>query len=805
MSTPSTPAPTPMWVRIFGVVLALVGLALLLGGLRLATLGGSWYYLIAGLATLVSGALLVRGKAQGGLLYLVVVIGTAVWALAEVGTAFWGLVPRLAPVLVLGFVAALAVRSLRPEAKKLAMPAAAVQAVVLVAGAASLTTPHNTIENTASKGVDIVNDIPLVTDAQSEANSWKYYGGNAASQRFAAFDQINADNVDQLEVAWTYRTGAQTGGGNEDQNTPIQVGDSVYLCTPQNKVIALNAETGEEKWSFDPQAKENKWWSRCRGVAYYEMPALQQAKAANPQAPAGKCEARIITTDKQARMWALDAQTGEICQSFGDTDKGYTDLSVGMGEYQDFYYMPTSQPLVAGDRVVIGGWVWDGKKTEQPSGVVRAYNLVDGTLDWAWDLGNAANTKLPADGETYTKGTPNFWSNGSYDAELDQVYLPLGNATPDFWGAHRTPEMNEFSTSMVALDAKTGKLAWKYQTLHMDTWDYDNGTPPTLMDLPDGKGGMNKALVAATKTHQLFLLDRTNGQPLAEVQELPVSQATMAGDAPASATQPFSTGMPQVAPMELSEADMWGATMFDQLYCRIKFKQLNYEGPYTKLTDKMTLIYPGYYGGFNWGGHAFDPRTNMYFVNDMRMPQIGFLAPQDQAADMLAKLKAEDGMHKSAWATHVQEGTPFQSIRGAFNSFLGLPCHQPSWGNLTAIDMNTKSIAWQVPLGTVAGSQMAGVTVDATIPVGMPSLSGPITTAGGLTFFAGSMDRYIRAFDNKTGKEVWKYRMPVGAQATSMSYLSPESGRQFVVVSAGGARMTPEKGDYVIAFALPKQ
>ena len=181
------------------------------------------------------------------------------------------------------------------------------------------------------------------------------------------------------------------------------------------------------------------------------------------------------------------------------------------------------------------------------------------------------------------------------------------------------------------------------------------------------------------------------------------------------------------------------------------------------------------------------------------------LAPQDQAADILAKLKAEDGMHKSAWATHVQEGTPFQSIRGAFNSFLGLPCHQPSWGNLTAIDMNTKSIAWQVPLGTVAGSQMAGVTVDATIPVGMPSLSGPITTAGGLTFFAGSMDRYIRAFDNKTGKEVWKYRMPVGAQATPMSYLSPESGRQFVVVSAGGARMTPEKGDYVIAFALPKK
>ena len=805
MSLTNTPTVTSKWPRFYGVILALVGLVLLVGGVRLATLGGSWYYLIAGAATLVSGVLFVRSKAQGGLLYLAVVIATVLWALAEVGTTFWGLVPRLAPVLVLGLVAALAVRSLRPEAKKLALSAAAVQAVVLAAGAASLTTPHNTIDNTASKGVDVVNDLPLVTDAKSEANSWKYYGGDAGNQRFAAFDQINTSNIDQLEVAWTYRTGAQTGGGNEDQNTPIQVGDSVYLCTPQNKVIALNAETGEEKWSFDPQTNENKWWSRCRGVAYYEVPELQAAKKTNPAAPAQQCQARIVTTDKDARMWSLDAKTGEVCQSFGDTGKGYTDLSKGMGQYQSFYYMPTSQPLIAGDRVIIGGWVWDGKKTEQPSGVVRAFSLIDGSLEWAWDLGNAATTKLPADGETYTKGTPNFWSNGSYDAELGLIYLPLGNATPDFWGAHRTPQMNAYATTVVALKADTGREAWKFQTLRMDTWDYDNGTPPTLMDLPDGKGGVNKALVAATKTHQLFLLDRTNGQPLTEVSEVPAPQAVMAGDAPAAVTQPWSTGMPQVAPMHLSEQDMWGTTMFDQLYCRIKFKQLNYEGPFTKMSNKMTLIYPGYYGGFNWGGHSFDPRTNMYYVNDMRMPQIGFLAPQEQAADMLAKLKAEDGSHKSAWGTHAQEGTPFQSIRGAFNSFLGLPCHQPSWGNLTAIDMNTKSIAWQVPLGTVAGSKLGDVTMDMAVPVGMPSLSGPITTAGGLTFFAGSMDRYFRAFDNKTGKEVWRHRMPVGAQATPMSYLSPESGRQFVVVSAGGARMTTEKGDYVIAYALPKK
>jgi quinate dehydrogenase (quinone) len=804
MSLPDTQKSVPVWPRAFGVVLALIGLVLLVGGIRLATLGGSWYYLIAGVITLVSGVLLVRAKAEGGLLYLAVVVGTVIWALAEVGTVFWGLVPRLAPVLVLGLIAALALRSLRPAAKAIALPAAAVQAVVLIVGAASLSTPHNTIENTANKGVDPVNQTSLITDAKSDANSWKYYGGDAGNQRFAAFDQINTSNINQLEVAWTYRTGAQTGGGNEDQNTPIQVGDSVYLCTPQNKVIALNAETGQEKWVFDPKTKENKWWSRCRGVAYYEVPEFQAARKADAAAKPEQCQARIITSDKDGRLWALDAKTGEVCQNFGDTGKGYTDLSVGMGEYQEFYYMPTSQPLVAGDRVVIGGWVWDGRQTNQPSGVVRAYSLIDGSLDWAWDLGNAEITKLPPEGQTYTRGTPNFWSNGSYDPELDLIYLPLGNATPDFWGAHRTPKMNEYSTTIVALNGKSGREAWKFQTLHMDTWDYDNGTPPTLMNLPDGKGGTNKALVAATKTHQLFLLDRTNGQPLAQVEERPAPAEFQQGDA-ISATQPWSVGMPQVAPMDMKEKDMWGATMFDQLYCRIEFKKLRYDGPYTKLTTEPTLIYPGYYGGFNWGGHAFDPRTNLYIVNDMRMPQVGFLEPQATAADKLAKLKAEDGSRNSGWATHLQTGTPYQSIRGAFNSFLGLPCHQPSWGNMTAIDMNTKTIAWQVPLGTVAGSKMAGVTVDVPMPIGMPSLAGPIATAGNLTFFAGSMDRYFRAFDNKTGKEVWKHRMPVGAQAAPMSYLSPESGRQFVVISAGGARMTAEKGDYVIAYALPKK
>jgi len=798
MSLTTNKARRSWWPRVFGVVLALIGIALLVGGIRLVSLDGSWYYLIAGAATLVSGLLLLARKASGGLLYLAVVIGTIAWALAEVGTSFWGLVPRLAPVLVLGVVAALALRSLRPTAGPMAVPAAVVQALVLVAGAVMMFSPQNVIENPQGKEAKIVNNVPLVTDPNSTDNRWTQYGRTGHSDRFGPFDQIKPDNVDKLDVAWTYRSGAETGAPNEDQTTPIQVGDSLYLCTPQNKVIALNAETGEERWTFDPKPKLSPSWNRCRGVGYYEV--AQEDKSAN-----GMCDARIITTDKQARLWAVDAKTGELCPGFGDSGQGYTDLSNGMGEYPDFYYMPTSQPLVAGDRVIIGGWVWDGKQTHEPSGVVRAFNAKDGSLDWAWDLGNPDITKLPPQGQTYTQGTPNFWTHGAYDEKLGLIYLPLGNATPDFWAEHRDDVMNKNASSVVALNAETGRRVWQFQSVHLDTWDYDNGTPPTLVDVPDGKGGNTPALVLATKTHQLFLLDRTTGKPLAAVEERPAPQQTMEGDAPASPTQPWSAGMPQLGHVGMTEKDMWGATMFDQLFCRIKFKQLAYEGPYTKITNKPTLVWPGYYGGFNWGGHAYDPRTNMLIVNDINMPQIVFLEPQETAEAKTKELNARD-ITKANWSnSHVQDGTPYQAIRGSFNSFLGLPCHQPSWGNLTGVDLNTKTIAWQVPLGTVEDSRLMGVRTSLPIPLGMPSLSGPMATAGGLTFYAGTQDYYLRAFDSSTGKQVWKSRLPVGSQATPMTYLSPESGRQFVVVVAGGARMTPEKGDYVIGYALPKK
>jgi quinate dehydrogenase (quinone) len=790
MATASQPgAGTRGWLPlVLGIILGVIGLGLAIGGARLASLGGSWYYLLAGVVLVAAGVLYVLRRPLAGALYFLLLLATVAWGLWEVGVSFWGLMPRLAPLVVLGVPAALAGRSLAPRARW-PLPLAGLLLAGIVAAGVSVFQPHGTI--TPAGTLAAVRGAPAaIADAASPANRWAYYGRDADSTRYAPFDQINTGNVSQLRVAWTYRTGAATTAADEDQNTPIQVGDSIFLCTPQNRVIALDAETGTARWTFDPQAGDTKAWNRCRGVAWYEPPAELRT-------PDGKCSTRIITTAKNARLYALDARTGERCAGFGNN--GEVDLSAGLGPYPDYYYMPTSQPLVAGDRVVVGGWVWDGRQTEEPSGVVRAYSLKTGELDWAWDLGNPAITKLPPPGATYTKGTPNYWSSGAYDPALDMVYLPLGNATPDFWAGHRNERANAYATSMVALHAATGREAWHYQIVHKDTWDYDIGTPPPLVDVADGRGGIVPALVVAGKTHQMFLLDRRDGKPLAPVQERPAPTRVQPGDAIAP-TQPWSVGMPQIAPMVLREQDMWGATMFDQLACRIAFRRLHADGPYVKLTTEPTLIYPGYYGGMNWGGLAVDKRTNLLIVNDIRMPQVAWLVPQAQADAEYARLPKDAG-----WSRHLQKGTPFQAFKGSFNSPLGIPCHQPPWGSLTGVDLNTRTIRWQVPLGTVRDAVVGGIKATLPVPLGMPSLAGPIATAGGLTFYAGTQDYYLRAFDSATGKEAWKARLPVGAQATPMTYLSPESGRQFVVISAGGARMTPDRGDYVIGYALPRK
>jgi quinate dehydrogenase (quinone) len=385
-----------------------------------------------------------------------------------------------------------------------------------------------------------------------------------------------------------------------------------------------------------------------------------------------------------------------------------------------------------------------------------------------------------------------MWTHPAFDEKLGLVYMPLGNQQPDFWGGKRTKQTDKYSTGVVALDIATGRDKWVFQTVHHDIWDYDLGAQPTLYDMPDG----TPVLVQLTKRGQVFMLDRRTGKPVAGVEERPVSQEVAFGDY-VSPTQPYNTEMPTFGTAALTEKDMWGATFFDQLACRISFKKLNYKGEFTAPQLQPSLIYPGYYGGFNWGGAALDKRNGYLFVNDIRMPQVVTLRPA-KGVDFNA-LTSGHGVG----STYPMVGTPFVVDHAAFNSPLGLPCQQPPWGVFGAVNLKTKQLVWERPAGTVEDVKIGGIRMGMPVPLGMPTLGGGLATASGLVFYAGTQDFYLRAMDIETGAEVWKGRLPVGAQATPMSYISPTTGKQYIVIVAGGARQSPDRGDYVIAYALP--
>ena len=428
----------------------------------------------------------------------------------------------------------------------------------------------------------------------TEQKDWAHWGNTTAGNRFAALDQINKGNIDQLQVAWTFRTGdlpESNGAGAEDQNTPLQIGDTVYTCTAYGKVFALDADTGAERWKFDPQGYAPNW-QRCRGLGYFDASATPVADASAPAAPAA-CTKRLFLPTGDARLIAINAETGKPCEDFGS--QGTVDLKTDMGEIKPGYYQQTSTPLVAGTVVIVGGRVADNFSTGEPPGVVRAFDVRSGELMWAWDPGNPATTKRPPAGETYTRGTPNVWSAMSYDAKLGLVYLPTGNATPDFFGGQRTEFDDKWNSSIVAIDVKTGQVRWHFQTTHHDLWDFDLPAQPLLYDIPDDKDGVQPALAQVTKQGEIFLLNRETGKPIARVEERPVPQGNVPGER-YSPTQPFSVEMPSIGNQTLTESDMWGATPFDQLMCRIQFKGMRHEGVYTPPGLDHALQFPGSLG-----------------------------------------------------------------------------------------------------------------------------------------------------------------------------------------------------------------
>lgn len=765
-------------IRIFAIVLGIVGLGLLGGGLYLMILGGSWYYALAGAGLAYAAWLCWRGDVTGIWVYLAVFVLTVIWALWEVGFSFWPQVPRLVAPLFLA-AAGLLLVPLFPDRQGAAnrpfVLGGAVLGLGFVVFFAGMFMDHNVIRK----------DFELVPGKVSETTAamggdWTSYGRTGEGTRYAPLDQINRENVAQLEKVWQVRTGdiAVSEEGKEDQNTPIYADGKLFQCSPSNIISAIDPTQGDILWQYDPQTTA-PYWLRCRSLGY--VPA---------QDAADDCGGRIILATSDRRMMAIRAEDGQVCNSFGTN--GTVDLGTGVGEIEPGFLMPTTGPLVAGDKIVIGAWITDNAKVGEPSGVVRAYDAYSGELAWAWDLGNPAITKLPPEGETYTRGTPNVWAPMSFDLELGQVYLPTGNATPDYWGGQRRDFDDAYNSSVVALDLDDGREVWKFQTVHHDIWDYDLPSQPALFDMPDGNGGTVPALIQLTKRGDIFVLDRRTGEPITEVEERPVPKpdGRVEGER-YSETQPFSVGMPRVSNFDLTEAHMWGATPLDHMICRIIFRRHRFEGEFTTQSTEPTIQWPGNGGGLNWGSAAIDHERNILVVNDMRMPIYAQLAPRDDVP------QGTEFTPHGGWSE--QKGTPYAFRQGYFLSPLGFPCLSPPMGMISGIDLASREIVWQIPGGTM------GDALGIPFNVGMPTLGGPIVTKGGIAFYAGTQDYYLRAIDIETGDVLWKGRLPVGAQSTPMTFFHEADGRQYVVVSAGGARgNVKDRGDYIEAFALPR-
>jgi quinoprotein glucose dehydrogenase len=607
-----------------------------------------------------------------------------------------------------------------------------------------------------------------------------YYGGDAGGQRYSAARQITPANVKDLAVAWTYSTGDLTRHADamkraSFENTPILAEGRLYVCSQFNEVAALDPGTGKPLWWFDPKLNPNIRYPNdfiCRGVAFWRVP---NAKAA--------CAARVYLNTADRRLIALDAASGKPCAGFGKRGT----VVIGEGPQIEGKHFgrnhTTSPPVITHGLVIVGSAIDDNQRVDELRGTVHAYDAVSGAPRWSFD-------PLSGQKPPFRAGAANVWAPMSVDVKAGLVFLPVSSASPDFFGGVRKGD-GKYANSIVALHVADGTVAWSFQTTHHDLWDYDLPAQPTL-GLVTYNGKAAPAVLQPTKQGLLFTIQRDNGQPLIPVVERKVPQHGAPGEA-VWPTQPFPIAPKPLSNTTIKAADAFGLTFWDRGKCRDIIARSRHEGLYTPPSLQGTILYPFTGGGTNWGGLAFDAARDTVYVNVSNVLHLVTLIPQKQFAGVREKFFEKE--------VSPNTGAPFGMMREAVLSPWGLPCNPPPWGLLYAIDMHSGRVKWRVPLGTT--EDLMPFSEYFVGKSGTPNLGGPIATAGGLVFIGAAMDDYLRAFDVRTGAELWRGRLPAGGQATPMTYMW--KGRQYVVIAAGGhSKLDTKRGDTVVAFGLPR-
>jgi quinoprotein glucose dehydrogenase len=634
--------------------------------------------------------------------------------------------------------------------------------------------------------VSLVSVMVMIGLAPVQSVAWEHYGNDAGGSKFSDLEQIDSTNVDALTQAWVYQTGETGEGYREGRNltfqaTPLFWNDMLFLNSSFGKAYAVDAVTGEEVWRFDAGFSPDDRYdeSAARGVTLWHS-----------RKPMDVCEHRVIFGDLRGQLHVLDAQDGKPCGDFGD--QGHLDLTQGVGQVEPGSYTLTSPPALLGNSLFMGSAIGDNRRVDSERGIVRAIDVISGEILWSWDpiprgADEPAFTTWLGDSAKISGGG-NAWAPLSVDAEMNLVFVPTSAASPDFFGGHRAGS-NLYTNSVVALDAASGEVVWHRQLVHHDVWDYDTPAQPVLVDIDLGEGVVS-ALVQVTKTGMMFVLDRRTGEPLIPIEERAVPQDGVPGEV-LWPTQPFSTLPPLVSHAPITKDDAFGVMFFDKRSCEKRIERHRSEGIFTPPSLEGSLFSPGYAGGINWGGVAVDAKRGIAvsFVNTL--PTVVRLVPRED-------FDPENPPEDMGWSR--MSGTPYVMQRDPFISFLGLPCVRPPWGKMVAMDLVNRKIAWETPIGS-SRDLAPGPVPD--FDWGMPGMGGPLITAGGLVFVGAVAEHKLRALDIVTGEIIWEAELPRAGMASPMTY--EVDGRQYVVIAAGGhAQVTPETGDYLVAFALEK-